>query len=516
MAGRKARAAFGTAACAARELDALRQYWHGQLETLRVKTPDPDFDHMVNVWNPYNAMIAFTWSRACSLVYTGNRRDGLGYRDSVQDVLGMVAANPQGARERLELMLTGQDSSGGGRPEVDPLRHCPGKMTPVAAAAYRSDDCLWLFNAIPAYVAETGDFGFYQQNLPYADTGSDTVFAHLRRALEFNLTRVGRNGLPAGLSADWNDCLQLGYHGESVFVTFQVRLGLTVYAGIAARLQRPEEQDWAMAQRQALDAKIQATCWDGAWFIWATGEDGTVYGSRNSAEGQVYLNSQAWAVISGAATDAQAEQCLQTVRDRLASPFGVRLCHPPFDKTPVKVMRAVLFNPGTKENGGIFSHTQSWAVLAEALRGHGDQAYAYYRAFMPSAYNDRAELREIEPYVHCQSTHAPESPKAGASRLPWLSGTASWACYTAANWILGIRAEIDGLRVDPCIPSAWKGFSATRRFRGRVVEIEVANPQGVQHGVASMTVNGKAVEGSLIPENLMTPHTIVTVELQPD
>ena len=337
--GQRIRAAYGTPERAASELAGLKRHWHGLLDSLHVTTPDADFDHMVNVWNPYNALITFTWSRACSLVYTGDGRDGLGFRDSVQDVLGIVSGAPEMARQRLELMLTGQESCGGALPEIKPWLHAPGKMP--AQTWHRSDDALWFFNAIPAYVAETGDLAFYDKVLPYSDAGEASVLGHLRRALEFNLARTGRNGLPSGLAADWNDCLNLGYKGESVFVTFQVRLGLTVYAETCTRLGKASEAIWALKERAALDSRIRAVCWDGSWFIWAIGEDGTVYGSQAFPEGQVYLNTQAWAVISGAADPAQAQRCMQTVQERLATPFGVRLCAPPFDKTPVNVMRAV-------------------------------------------------------------------------------------------------------------------------------------------------------------------------------
>lgn len=497
--GRAALHRCGDSTSVARELEALKRHWHGQLDTLHVQTPDPDFDHMVNVWNPYNALITFAWSRSCSLVYTGDNRDGLGYRDSVQDVLGVAAAIPDPARERLELLLTGQDSSGGAHPEIKPWLHIPGRMKPTPSEAYRSDDCLWLFNAIPAYVNESGDESFYRKVLPYADQGEATVLNHLRRALEFNLERTGAHGLPCGLLADWNDCLKLGYHGESVFVAFQVRYGLDVYATLCERLGESAQRAWAREELARLDAAIQAACWDGNWFLWAIAEDGTRFGSHRSPEGQVYLNTQAWAVISGAASPEQTARCLDTVKDRLATPFGVTLCDPPFDRTPVAVMRAVLFNPGNKENGGIFSHTQSWAVLAEILRNNPDQAYAYYRAFLPAAQNDNADRREVEPYVHCQSTLAPCSPKAGASRVPWLSGTASWACYTASQWILGIRPEVEGLRIDPCIPSAWDGFAAERVFRGCRVELTVTNPSRRAGRVRRLRLDGVEWQGNLVP-----------------
>jgi cellobiose phosphorylase len=500
---KKTRTKFGNVESVERELAKLRKYWHGLLDTMQVRTPDADFDHMTNVWGAYNALMTFEWSRSCSLVYTGDQRDGFGFRDTVQDFLGVTGMIPELVRERMVLMLSAQDSTGGAQPEVRPWAHVPGKMAPTPASHYRSDDCLWFFNSVPTYVAETGDVEFYDLVVPYADKGKDTVFGHLRRALEFNLERTGKHGLPCGLLADWNDCLKLGYKGESVFVAFQVRMGLEIYADIADRLERPKESAWARAELKKLDAKIQKVCWDGNWFIWAIGEDGTVFGTKKATEGKIYINTQCWAVLSGAATDEQANKALDAMNKHLASDYGVALCNPPFAKTPVKVMRAVLFNPGTKENGGIFSHTQSWAVLAEIARGDGDQAYHYYRSFMPAAQNDQAEIREIEPYVHCQSTHAPASKKYGRSRVPWLSGTASWAHYTATQFILGIRPQLDGLAIDPCIPASWTGFSVKRTFRGKRVEIEVVNAKGVCSGIETLTVDGKPVEGNLVPAEML-------------
>ncbi len=366
--GKKTMAEYGSLERAAIELQKLKDHWHEKLGSLVVETPDEEFNHTVNVWGLYNSLISFAWSRSASLVYNGER-DGLGFRDSVQDVLGVVAAVPEEARQRLELMLTGQVSTGGAMPIVQPFGHQPGKEKPPDREEYRSDDCLWFFNAVPAYVNETGDVDFYTRILPYADEGSATVFGHMKRALEFNLERTGMHGLPCGLAADWNDCLKLGYYGESLFVAFQVRYGLTIYSEIADQLGLPEESGWALGERKKLDASIQACAWDGNWFIWAIGDDGTVYGTKEQKEGQVYLNTQAWSVISGAATPEQARLCLQAVRERLATPYGLMLCAPPFSKMPIDVMRAVVFNPGIKENAGIFNHTNGWGVMAECMHG---------------------------------------------------------------------------------------------------------------------------------------------------
>jgi N,N'-diacetylchitobiose phosphorylase len=510
--GKRTVAEFGSLERAEAELQKLKENWHARLGSLVVETPDEALNHTVNVWGLYNCLITFAWSRAASLVYNGER-DGLGFRDTVQDILGVTAAIPEEARARLELMLTGQLSNGGAMPVVKPFEHRPGDEVPPAQEEYRSDDCLWLFNTIPSLVGETGDLGFYNKMLPYADQGEATVFGHLRRALEFNLERMGKHGLPCGLSADWNDCLRLGYYGESLFVAFQLRLGLTVYAEIAERLGRPEEAAWALSQRDTLDASIQGCAWDGDWFIWAIGDDGTVYGTHQREEGQVYLNTQLWAVISGAATPEQAARCMETVHERLATPYGLMLSAPPFVKTPIDVMRAVVFNPGVKENAGIFNHTQGWGVMAECVLGHGDRAYEYYRASMPAAYNDRAEIRQSEPYVQGQTTYSVYSPRAGTCRTSWLTGAAAWAYYSATQFILGLRPELDGLRIDPCIPSAWDGFRATRRFRGRTIRIEVKNPNGVCRGVETLLLNGKVLAGNLISADQLGDCNKVTVIL---
>jgi N,N'-diacetylchitobiose phosphorylase len=494
------------------ELQKLKENWHSKLGSLVVETPDEELNHTINVWGLYNCLITFAWSRSASLVYNGER-DGLGFRDSVQDILGVTAAIPEEAQSRLELMLTGQLSNGGAIPVIRPYEHRPGHEQPPAPEEYRSDDCLWFFNTFPALVNETGDFDFYNKVLPYADQGEDTVFGHLRRALEFNLKRTGRNNLPCGLSADWNDCLRLGYYGESLFVAFQLRLGLTTYAAISERLGKPEEAAWALDHRDKLDESIQTHTWDGDWFIWAITEDGTVYGTKDYEEGQVYLNTQVWSVISGAATPEQAKRCMQTVNEKLATPYGLMLSVPPFVKTSIDVMRAVVFNPGIKENAGIFNHTQGWGVMAECMLGNGDRAYEYFRASMPAAYNDRAEIRQSEPYVQGQTTYSTFSPRAGNTRTSWLTGAAAWAYYSATQYILGIRPEVDGLRIDPCIPSHWEGFTATRRFRGKRIHIRVRNPNNVCQGVQKVRINGVVLFGNLIPVEKLEDSNQVEVVL---
>jgi cellobiose phosphorylase len=510
--GRRAAAEFASLAKVDQELARLKDYWHTRIAGLEAETPDPEFNSMLNMWGPFNCLMTYAWSRAASLIYAGER-DGLGYRDTVQDMLGVMHAIPAEAVKRLELMITGQVATGGAMPVVKQFAHTPGAEAAPREDEYRSDDCLWLFNAIPAYVKETGDLSFYQKVLPYADKGEDTVLDHMKRAIEFNLKRSGAHGLPCGLSADWNDCIRLGQKGESVFVAFQLRYALAVYSEVCALLGFEDERKWAQRNLDTLDRHLKDHAWDGEWYLRAYRADGYKFGSRERSEGSIFLSPQSWSVLSGHADAQRSARAMQSVREHLATDYGLMICDPPFVETEMSVMRAVLFNPGMKENGAIFTHIQGWAVIAETMLGHGDLAWRYYRATLPSAWNSRAEIREIEPYVYCQFTHSTSSPRFGASRVPWLSGSATWSYYTATQHILGLRPEYAGLTIDPCIPAAWKGFTATRMFRGKKVRVEVRNQAGVQKGVKSLVLNGEKMEGAFIPAEKLAADNRVVVEM---
>jgi N,N'-diacetylchitobiose phosphorylase len=511
-AGKRAAAEFSGMEKVREELDRLKRYWHERVAGLTAETPDAELNSMLNMWSPFNCLMTYAWSRAASLIYAGER-DGLGYRDTVQDILGVLHTIPAEAGQRLELMITGQVSTGGAMPVVKQFAHRPGSEAPPREEEYRSDDALWLFNTIPAYVKETGDLSFYDKVLPYADQGEDTVLGHLKRAIQFSLERSGAHGLPCGLHADWNDCIRLGHRGESVFVAFQLRYALAVFLEICLLLGKTGEEKWAQAQLARLDDTLEKHAWDGQWYLRAYRADGHKFGSSENPEGKIFLSPQSWAVYSGHARAERAEQVMESVRQRLATQWGLMLCDPPFVQTDFHVMLAALFNPGMKENGSVFSHTQGWAIIAETLLGHGDRAYEYFRAYLPAAYNTKAEVREIEPYVYCQFTHSKYSPRAGASRIPWLSGSAAWSYFAATQYILGLRPEYDGLRIDPCIPSAWKGFKIARVFRGKRLNVEVRNPTGVQKGVTKLLLNSDLLEGNLIPAERLLAENEVVVEM---
>ncbi len=510
-AGKKALARFDSVAKIDSALANVKQHWHSRFETLSVQTPDAGFNSMVNMWAPFNNLMTFYWSRTASLVYAGER-DGLGYRDTVQDIVGVASLVTNEAHQRLELMLTGQYSNGGAKPVIQPFNHKPGQE--AFPDHYRSDDSMWLFNAVPNFVKETGDIGFYSKVLPYADKGEGTVLDHLRRAIEFNIERSGAHHLPCGLHADWNDCIRLGEKGESVFVAMQLRYALNEYIKIATLVNNNAEAKWGTEQLAILDSNIEKHAWDGEWYLRAYRFDGLKFGSHENAEGKIFMNPQVWAVLSGLASGDRGKQIMTAMHQELATDYGLMLCSPPYVSTDPQVCLARLFNPGTKENGGIFNHTQGWAVMAAAKLGMGDRAWEYMRNVMPASFNERAEVRQVEPYVVCQSTHSRASDRYGSGRVSWLSGSAVWNYVAMTQAILGIQPEYEGLCVNPCLPSAWKGFTATRKFRGATYHITVENPQGKHCGVRSLVVDGKTVTGNIISPAPAgsTVHVIARIE----
>jgi len=495
-AGREAVAEMDSPEKIAAALSAVKAHWQSRIGTLSAETPDADFNSMVNTWAPFNSLMTFYWARTASLVYAGER-DGLGFRDTLQDLMASASLVTDETRARLELMLTGQFATGGAKPVVQPFNHKPGQEVPPTHC--RSDDCMWFFNCVPEFVKETGDTGFYKKVLPFADKGEATVLGHLRRAIEFNLERSGAHGLPCGLDADWNDCLRLGEKGETVFVAFQLRLALNEYRSICKMLGETAEAGWADGQLAALDKNLEEHAWDGEWYLRAYRFDGMKFGSKECDEGRIFMNPQTWAVLSGHAADARAALVMDSMHQHLSTEYGVMLCTPPYVTTDPQVCLARLMNPGSKENGGIFNHTQGWAVMAAAKLGLGDRAWEYLRNVMPASFNDKAEIREVEPYVVCQSTHSRFSERCGAGRVSWLSGSAVWNYVAMTTAILGIQADYDGLRIDPCIPSSWNGFTVTRKFRGATYNITVRNPHRKCKGVASLQVDGAVVNGNLVP-----------------
>ncbi len=429
-----------------KELDELKNCWHNRMDHLKVSTPSTEFNTMINTWNAYNCFMTFLWSRAASFIYCG-LRNGYGYRDTVQDIQGIIHLAPELAAEKIRFMLSAQTSSGGGLPLVK-FTHNPGhEDTPDDASyrqetghpAYRADDALWLFPTVYKYIAETGNMDFLEERIPYADKEADSVYDHLKRAIRFSLEHSGPHGMPAGLYADWNDCLRLGADGESSFVAMQLYYAMTVLKKFATYRQDTDYLNFLTKQQEELGALIRKLCWDKDRFIRGYTEKGQPVGSAADPEANLWLNPQSWAVISGLADMQQADAILDNVYHRLNTEYGALLMDPPYHAHAFEGALAVIYNPGTKENAGIFSQSQGWLILAEALCGHGERAFTYFMENAPAAWNEQADIRRLEPYCYGQFTEGRASKHPGRSHVHWLTGTASTVMVGCVEGILGLR-----------------------------------------------------------------------------
>jgi cellobiose phosphorylase len=366
----------------------------------------------------------------------------------------------------------------------------PSYVQATGHPAYRADDALWLFPTILKYMAESGNKGFLDEVISYANGGEGTVYNHLQRAITFSMERLGDHNMPAGLHADWNDCLRLGKKGESTFVALQLYYAMTILTGFAKEKKDEEYIAYLSKVQEELGNTIQSVCWEEDRYIRGIKEDGQIIGSKNDPEANMWLNPQSWAVISGLASKEQAEKALESVNRELNTPYGVRIMAPSYEDHAFEGALMILFNPSTKENGGIFSQPQGWIILAEALMGHGNRAFTYFTESSPATQNDNADVRILEPYVHGQFTEAVGSPFEGRSHVHWLTGTASTVMVGCVEGILGMRPDLDGLLIAPSIPSDWKEFTMKKVFRGKLINIKVENPDGAEGGYKEMYLNG--------------------------
>ncbi len=542
----------------------LRAYWDGLLGVLRVNTPDTDSNRMVSIWNAYQCLVTFNMSRSVSSYETGISR-GMGFRDSCQDLLGAVQLDGPRARQRILDLAATQFASGGAYHQYQPLT----KTGNDAIGSGFNDDPLWLVLGVAAYLKETGDTTILDERVKFSDTGEATLYGHLERTVQYTLDRIGPHGLPLIGRADWNDCLNLncfsetpgesfqttenqpGGVAESVFIAGLFTLAAKELAAIAACTGRSTEAEAYRADAEKMAAATIEHAWDGEWFLRAYDHFGNPVGSSRGAEGQIFLEPQGICVMAGIGTTAVdqggggaggdygglrspgkgtrgfvaavpvgygsatlADRALASVRERLATPHGIMLLQPAFTTYHVELGEISTYPPGYKENASVFCHTNPWVMIASAMAGDGDAAFDYYRRINPSARESIGEVHRCEPYVYAQMIAGQDAPTHGEAKNSWLTGTAAWNFVAITQWILGIRPELDGLRVDPVIPSAWPGFTATRRFRGATYEITVRRVGTLDSGIAEgagILLNGHQVASTLLP--LASPGETVSVEV---
>jgi cellobiose phosphorylase len=492
----------------------VRDHWAELLDVLQVSTPNEHVDRMVNVWNPYQCMATFNLSRSASSFDTGIGR-GIGFRDSSQDLLGFVHMVPERGRERILDLAATQLPTGGAYHQYQPLTK---RGNDVIGSGF-NDDPLWLILAAAAYVKETGDRAILDEPVPYDNApGSETpLYEHLRRAFAYTLDRLGPHGLPLIGRADWNDCLNLnafseepgesfqtvpnreGGVAESVFIAGQFTLAAKELSQLSDLLGLPGDAADARAERDRMMHAVREHAWDGKWFRRAYDYVGGVVGSAENDEGRIWIEPQGMCVMAGIGLDdGRAEKALRAVEQHLGTPHGLVLLSPAYSRYHVELGEISSYPPGYKENGGVFSHTNPWVAIAETMVGDADRALDHYLRINPSAREDLSEFHRCEPYVYAQMIAGKDAPTHGEAKNSWLTGSAAWNYVAICQWILGIRPEHEGLRIDPCLPADWDGFEALRRFRGATYRVTVRKPAGVTGRIATLIVDGRPIDGSIV------------------
>ena len=492
----------------------LRARWEELVGAVRISTPDEHTDRIVNVWNPYQCMATFNLSRSASLFDTGIGR-GIGFRDSSQDLLGFVHVVPERARERILDLAATQLPTGGAYHQYQPLT----KRGNDAIGSGFNDDPLWLLLATAAYAKETGDLTILDEPVPYDnEPGTETpLLEHLRRAAGYTLERRGPHGLPLIGRADWNDCLNLnafseepgesfqtvpnreGGVAESVFIAGQFVVAAEELAALEELRGDAGRAADVRAARDRMVEAVNAHGWDGSWFRRAYDHVGAEVGSAGNDEGRIWIEPQGICVLAGIGLeDGRAERALDAVEEHLGTPDGLVLLWPAYTRYHVELGEISSYPPGYKENGGVFSHTNPWIAIAEARLGRGDRAFEHYRRINPSFREDRSEVHRCEPYVYAQFIAGKEAATPGEAKNSWLTGSAAWNYVAITQWILGIRPEHHGLRVDPVLPPAWDGYEMVRRFRGATYRIRIRKDPGVTGRLSSLSVDGHAVDGTLV------------------
>ena len=492
-----------------RAFNELSEFWQNYLATIQVETPDPAMNSMLNIHNPRQCHTTKNWSRYLSLYQLGYGARGIGFRDSSQDILGVIAHMPEEAKQFIERLLSVQNMDGSAMHQFFPSTmeaNAGDSREEEDRPDYYGDDHLWIVFAVTQYVKETGNADFLNEVIPFYQKDkqgktleSATVWQHLCRAMAFTETHTGQHGLPLLGFADWNDTVNLPTGAESLMVANMYGKALLDMLDLCRLREDAALTEHYQTQYEHMQNVVNQNGWDGEWFVRYFDEAGAPIGSHRNQQGKIYTNAQSWPVISGFAPPERAKQALDSVYANLNTAHGIKLSTPGYNGFSPDLGGVSTYPPGAKENGGIFLHANPWVMIAEAKMGNGDRAYQYYRQINPASKNETIDVFESEPYCYPQNILGDEHAQFGLGRNAWLSGTSSWTYVAGTQWILGVRPDVDGLIIDPCIPQDWPEFTVRRQFRGALYCIHVLNPHNVNKGVFQMQVDGERLSGNKAP-----------------
>jgi cellobiose phosphorylase len=496
-------------------LTELKEYWSKLLSVYQLESDDEKLNRMVNIWNPYQCMITYNFSRSASYFESGIGR-GMGFRDSNQDLIGFVHMAPERSKERIIDIASTQFEDGGAYHQYQPLT----KRGNNEIGGNFNDDPLWLILSVSEYIKETGDWSILDTDVPFDndENNSASLFEHLKRSFNHAVQNKGPHGLPLIGRADWNDCLNLncfsnnpdesfqttenkaGGKAESVFIAGMFVLYGKEYVRLCEYRGLQEEAKSALEEIKKMEEAVKTYGWDGNWYLRAYDFFSRKVGSKENEEGQIFIEPQGFCAMAEIGlAEGYPQKALESVNERLAYQYGIVLNNPPFSKYLIELGEISTYPEGYKENAGVFCHNNPWVMIAETVVGNGDRAFDYYSRIAPAYLEEISDLHRTEPYVYSQMIAGKDAFKPGEAKNSWLTGTAAWNFYAISQYILGIRTEYKGLKIDPCIPKSWKGFKITRKFRGVNYKITVNNPNGVSKGIAEILVNGKKFDSNIIP-----------------
>ena len=507
----------------------LKAYWTELLSRFSVQSEDEQFNRQVNIWNQYQCMVTFNLSRSASYFESGIGR-GMGFRDCSQDLLGFVHLIPERARSRILDIAATQFPDGSAYHQYQPLT----KRGNLDVGSGFNDDPLWLIYGTMAYVKETGDEALLDELVDFDNNAAlaAPMREHLRRAFHYTAEHLGPHGLPLIGRADWNDCLNLNCFSlepgesfqtvtnhdtgiaESVFIAGMFAGVAEDYAKLCDRLGETGEAAYARDEMAKMVSAVEKSGWDGEWFLRAYDASGDKVGSNECDEGKIFIEPQGMCVMAGIGKDnGMAQKALDATREYLTFEYGVVLNWPAYQSYHLNLGEISTYPAGYKENASVFCHNNPWIVIAETVLGHGDRAFDVYRRTAP-AYIEDQKLHRTEPYVYSQTVNGKESYRPGEAKNSWLTGTAAWNFYAVSQAMLGVKPQLEGLMIDPCLPAHLKELTVHRQFRGNEYEIVIHNLSGGEKGAVHVRVDGQPLEGQTIPapkESGKTYHVDVTV-----
>jgi len=473
----------------------VKLFWKNFLGTLEVDTPDEALNLSVNKWFRYQAIAGRLWGRTAYYQQSG----AFGFRDQLQDSLVYLPIDPTQTEKQIRLHARHQFDDGA-------VLHWWHPISETGLQTEMTDDLLWLPYIITHYLDETGNYDLLKIEEPYYNShAKGTLLEHSLKAFDKVLTRLSNRGLTLIGAGDWNDGLSavgLEWKGESIWLTQFFYVTLKRFVKVLKHIGEKELAVKYDNQADALKWAFNKHAWDGEWFWGATKDSGEKIGSKENEEGFVWLNPQTWSVISNIAEEEKQKQAMSAVSKYLLKKNG-GLLHFPAYKTPDKYIGYLSrYAPGRRENGGVYSHAATWAVWAYALLKDSENAYEAYKRLNPILNGMNTDEYVDEPYVTPGNIDGPDSPNYGMGGWTWYTGSASWFVKVVVDWILGVRAEANGLKIDPCIPKEWKNFSVKRLFRGCSYTIRVHNDGAVSSGVEKIVVDGVEQTSNVIPVQL--------------